>query len=77
MLLGFLEGGRLVDLLHVGGHCFAVLVADVGPGVAHLMHDTQLHLGLGKGRLDRLGEAGQPVDAGNDDVADAAGCAAR
>ena len=36
------------------------------------MHDAQLHVGLRIGRVNRLGKAGQAVDAGHEDVSQSA-----
>ena len=41
------------------------------------MHDAGLHPRLREGRLDRLGEALKAVDAGDQDILDAAAAAGR
>ena len=57
-----------VDGLQGGGHLLAVLVGDEAHAAADLMHDAGLHQGLGEDGLDRLREAGQAVDAADEDV---------
>lgn len=59
---------RLVDPLEVGRHRTAVLVGDVLQRRPHQVHDAQLHLRLGIGGPDRLGEARQAIDADDEDV---------
>ena len=65
------DGG--VDLAQVGGERFAVLVGHEAHAGADLMHQAGLDGRVREGRLDRLREAGQPVDADEQDVGDAAG----
>lgn len=36
--------------------------------MAHHVHDAQLNHGLGEHRLDGIGEALEPIDAGDEDV---------
>ena len=68
-LLGLDHRRRRIDLLQVARHRLAVLVAHVTQRGANQMHDAQLHARLRVGRVDRLREAGQPVDARHEDVA--------
>ena len=68
LALGFLRRGRPVNLLEVGGHRLAVLVADILQRGAHLVDDAQLHLGLGIHRLDGLGKTREPVHAGDEQI---------
>jgi hypothetical protein len=49
-----------------------VLVGDEAERLADQVHDAGLHLGLREDGLDRFREALQPVDAADQDVADAA-----
>jgi hypothetical protein len=69
-LLG-VDGG--VDRLEVAGDLLALAPRDVLQRGADEMHDARLHRGSREDRLDRVGKAGQPVDAADQDVADAAG----
>ncbi len=55
------DGG--VDLAQVGGERFAVLVGHEADPGADLMHQAGLDGRVREGRLDRLREAGEPVDA--------------
>jgi hypothetical protein len=60
--------GGGVDPAQVAGDGLAVGVGDVAHAGADHVHDAGLHPGLGVDRGDRLGEPGQPVDAGDQDV---------
>ena len=64
------DGG--VDRLQVAGDLLALAARHVLEAVADQVHDARLHRGLREDRLDRLGEALQPVDAADQDVLDAA-----
>ena len=64
--------GGGVDRPQRGGDLLEVAVVDVAQRRADEVHDAGLHPGLGEGRLDRVGEALQAVDAGDQDVLDAA-----
>ena len=68
-LVGVLSG---VDRLQVAGDLLALPAGHVLQAVADQMHDAGLDGRLGEDRLDRLGEALQPVDAADQDVPDAA-----
>src|SRR5436305_107494 len=69
-LLGVLGS---VDRLDGGQDRLTVLPGDEGQAVADQVHDAGLHHGLWEYRGDRLGEALEPVDDGDQDVIDAAG----
>ena len=71
-MLGVLDVGRGVDQAQVGGDLLAVGVGDVAQAGADLVDDAGLHPGLREDGLDRLREAGEAVDAGDQDVLDAA-----
>ena len=64
------DGG--VDRLQVFGDGAPVLVRHEAQRLADQVHDAGLHPGLREDRFDRLGEALEPVDAADQDVADAA-----
>ena len=68
---GFGVGGA-VDRPQVLGQRPAVLVADVAHRGSDLVNDAGLHPGLGEDGLDRVREPGEAVDAGDQDVLDAA-----
>jgi hypothetical protein len=61
-----------VDELEITSDGLAVLVGDVAHRRSDLVHDAGLHPGRGEDGLDRLGEAGEPIDAADQDVLDAA-----
>src|SRR5690606_26075412 len=69
---GSISVGRGVDRLECCGHGLAVAVGHEPQRVADQMHHTGLNGGLRPGGRDRLGEAGQPVAADDQHVADAA-----
>ena len=71
-MLGGLGVDGAVDGLEVAGDGLAVLVGDVAHRASDLVDDAGLHPRLREDGLDRLGEPGQPVDAGHEDVGDAA-----
>jgi hypothetical protein len=71
-LLGGVGVDGAVDRLEVGDDLLAVLPGDVAHAVGDQVHDAGLHPGVGEDGLDRFGEAGQPVDAGHENVLDAA-----
>src|SRR5262249_60271344 len=54
-LLRIRQGGGTIDRPEVGRHGPALFPRDILQTVAYLMNNTELHLGLGKHRLDRLG----------------------
>ena len=62
---------RRVDRLESSRDCFAVFVAGEIHGMAQQMDDTGLNPRLGKGSLDGLREALQPIHDGDEDVLDA------
>ena len=64
------DGG--VDRLEVAGDLLALASGEVLEAVADQVHHARLDHGLGEDRLDRLGEPFEPVDAADQDVADAA-----
>src|SRR5215210_7089407 len=64
--------GGVVDRAQRGGDLLEVAVVDVAHARADLVDDAGLHPGLREGRLDRLGEALEAVDAADQDVLDAA-----
>ena len=66
-----LGGSSLVDRPQILCHLVAVLPGDLGQAVAHHVDDAELHLGPGIHRLYGLGEAGEAVAAGDEDVGDA------
>ncbi len=70
-LFGFRFRHRAIDFFQIGSDRFSVLIGDKGTGLPHHMHDTELNLGLGEHRFNGIGEACQPITAGNKDVLDA------
>src|SRR3954469_16365994 len=64
--------GGGVDRPQRGGDPFLVAVVDVAQRGADEVHDAGLYPGLRERRLDRLRETLEPVDAGDQDVLDAA-----
>jgi hypothetical protein len=70
--LGGVGVDRAVDGLEIARDGLAVAVGDVAHRAADLMHDAGLHPGGREDGLDRLREAGQAVDAGDQHVGDAA-----
>ena len=66
------HGGGGVDHLQRGGDGFAVTVGHEPQRRPDQVHGAGLHDRVRPGRLDRLREAGQPVAAGDQHVADAA-----
>jgi hypothetical protein len=71
-VLGVLDVGRGVDEPEVGGDLLALGIGDVAQAGADLMDDAGLHPCLREDSLDRLREAGEAVDAGDQHVLDAA-----
>ena len=65
------DGG--VDLAQVGGERLAVLVGHEPHAGANLVHQAGLDGRVRERRFDRLREAGEPVDADEQDVGHAAG----
>ena len=72
-----LGGRRGVDLPQLFGDLGGVAAGDRPQGVADQVHHAALHDGGRERGGDGVGEPGQPVDAGDQDVADARGCAGR
>jgi hypothetical protein len=64
------DGG--VDGAQVARDLLAVLFGDEAHGVADQVHDARLNPRVGEDGLDGLGEALEAVDAGDQDVLDAA-----
>jgi len=62
------SGGCRVDLLEVTGLGLPVLPGHVTQRVPDHVHDAQLDLGLGEHAGNRIGEAGQAGDRGDQDV---------
>ena len=69
----FASQGDAFETLELCGGLFHARPSLVGQRVADQMHDAGLDRGLREHRGDRVGEAGEPVDHGDQDVADAAG----
>lgn len=65
-------GGGPIDSLQIVHERFLVFGADVLHGVADLVNDALLHLGVWINGFNGLREAGQAIDTGNQDVFDAA-----
>ena len=64
--------GRLVDRLQVGHKRLAVFPGNIAQAVSYLVNDAALDLGLRKDRLNRLLEPDQAIDAGDEDILNAA-----
>ena len=62
----------LIDGFQVVGDGFVVLLGDEPQTVAHHMHDAQLDAGLRIHCVDRVREALQTADTGDEDVVQAA-----
>ena len=71
-LLGGVSVHGRVDRLQIAGDLLALLAGHVLQAMAQEVNDAGLHGGLGEDRLDRLGEALEPVHAADQDVLDAA-----
>ena len=65
-------GGRGIDLFEILAERLAILEWNKHDRVPNLVRDADLHVGVGKYRLDRLGKAFETVHAGDEDVLDAA-----
>ena len=63
--LGGVGGLGAIDVLEVGGDDPAILVRTEVQQVEHQMDDAGLNDGVGEDRDDRLGEALQPIDDGD------------
>jgi hypothetical protein len=63
---GFFFCGGTVNGLKILRHLLAFFPAYIVQTGPHQMHDAQLHLRLGKHRLDSLREAFQPVNTGDE-----------
>jgi hypothetical protein len=53
-LFCFWLSGSSINGLEMGGNCLTVFVGDIAEGVANQVNDTELYLGLGKDRLNRI-----------------------
>jgi hypothetical protein len=72
LALGSVGVDRGVDRLEVAGELLALAARHVPQAQADEVHDARLHRGFGEDRLDRLGDAFEPVHAADQDVAHAA-----
>src|SRR4029450_12771690 len=63
-------GAGLIDLFQIGHERLAVFPGDILQAVADLMDDAALDFGLQKDGMDGFFEAGQPINAGDEDVLD-------
>ena len=70
--LGGVSVDRGVDRFEIARDLLTLAARHVLEAVANEVHDAGLDGGLGEDRLDRLGEALEPVDAADQDVLDAA-----
>jgi len=64
---GIIDGGGPVNALQIGDHYFTILPGNKVQAVAHHVHNAQLDFGLQINALNRIREAGQAIDAGNQD----------
>ena len=69
---GIIDGGGSINALEISSDHLAIFPGDKIQTIAHHMHDAQLDFGLRKDALNGIREAGEAVQAGNQNVADTA-----